>query len=310
MNYTLHQLRVLLKVIETGSITKAAESLHLSQPAVSIQVKKLQDQFEIPLMEVVGRRIFITDFGQEIGKSARKIINEVEVINSKTAAFKGQLIGRLKITVVSTGKYVIPSFLSNFMKQHQGIELVLDVANKARVVECLERNEVDFALVSVLPEHLQVEEIRLMKNELYLVGSKKADLSGNEEEESILQQVPLIFREEGSGTRNTLEKFLREKKLSVKKKMELTSNEAVKQAVMADLGYAVMPLIGIRNELEKGDLRIIPVKEFPIKSNWRLIWLKDKRLSPVAEAYRQYLLQEKDNLIKEKFGDVQVNRVG
>ncbi len=305
MNYTLHQLRVLLKVIEAGSITKAAESLHLSQPAVSIQIKKLQDQFEIPLMEVIGRKIFITDFGKEIGESAQKIINEVDVIDSKAAAHKGRLTGRLKITVVSTGKYVIPSFLSDFMKQHQGIELVLDVTNRARVVESLMRNEVDFALVSVLPEQLQVEEIKLMENELFLVGSNKISLSGNEEEESILQQVPLIFREKGSGTRNTLEMFLRDKKFSVKKKMELTSNEAVKQAVMADLGYAVMPLIGIRNELEKGDLQIIPVKDFPIKSTWRLIWLNNKRLSPVAEVYRQYILQEKETLIKEKFGDVQ-----
>ena len=159
MNYTLHQLQIFLKIAELKSITKASEALHLTQPAVSIQLKNFQDQFPIPLTEVVGRQLYITDFGMEIAKAAEKILNEVHAINYKTLAFKGQLSGRLKISVVSTGKYVMPYFLSDFMKQNKGVDLIMDVTNKSRVVESLENNEVDFALVSVLPKNLKVDKV-------------------------------------------------------------------------------------------------------------------------------------------------------
>ncbi|GAB3535897.1 LysR family transcriptional regulator [Pontibacter brevis] len=301
MNYTLHQLQVFLKITQAQSITKAAEELHLTQPAVSIQLKNFQDQFDIPLTEVVGRKIFITDFGKEIAVAAERILNEVHAINYKTLAYKGQLIGRLKITVVSTGKYVMPYFLSDFLKQHRGIELVLDVTNKARVIESLEKNEVDFSLVSVLPENIQVENIELMENKLYLVGSRTHNFNQQPEENSLLEEIPLIYREAGSGTRHIMEKFIRQNNLPVVKKMELTSNEAVKQAVIAGLGYSIMPLIGIKNELNNGDLQIIPIKGFPIKSNWNLIWLKNKSFSPVASTFLDYLQQEKSKTIKEWF---------
>lgn len=302
MNYTLHQLQVFLKITQAQSITKAAEELHLTQPAVSIQLKNLQDQFEIPLTEVVGRRIFITDFGKEIAVAAERILNEVHAINYKTLAYKGQLIGRLKITVVSTGKYVMPYFLSDFLKQHRGIELVLDVTNKAMVIESLEKNEVDFSLVSVLPENLQVENIELMENKLYLVGNKEQQFKRQLYDNSIFEEIPIIYREAGSGTRHIMEKFIKQNNLPVIKKMELTSNEAVKQAVIAGLGYSIMPLIGIKNELNNGDLQIIPVKGLPIKSTWNLIWLKNKSFSPVANAFLDYLQKEKGNTIQEWFG--------
>lgn len=301
MIYTLHQLQVFLKITQTQSVTKAAEELHLTQPAVSIQLKNLQDQFEIPLTEVIGRKLFVTDFGREIAVAAEKILNEVQAINYKTLAYKGQLIGRLKISVVSTGKYVMPYFLSDFLKQHQGIELVLDVTNKAMVIESLERNEVDFSLVSVLPESLQVEDVELMENKLFLVGNKEQQFERRLHDNSILEEIPLIYREAGSGTRHVMEKFIKQNNLPVRKKMELTSNEAVKQAVVAGLGYSIMPLIGIKNELINGDLQIIHVKGFPIKSNWRLIWLKNKSFSPVANAFLEYLRKEKSRIISEKF---------
>lgn len=300
MNYTLHQLQVFLKVVQTRSITKAARDLHLTQPAVSIQVKNLQEQFEIPLMEVLGRKIFITEFGNRIATAAEKILEEINGIDSMVAAYKGQLIGRMTITVVSTGKYVMPSFLSKFMKLYPGIELSLDVSNRTKVIKALEKNEVDFALVSFLPENMQVEEIQLMENELYLVGSRQ-HTEGEEATVDIFNRIPLIFREEGSGTRNLMEKFIKSHNLTVNKKMELTSNEAVKQAVIADLGFSILAGIGIRQELSNGDLRIINVKGFPIRSTWRLIWLKNKRLSPVARAYKDYLQNEKKKIIKEKF---------
>lgn len=301
MNYTLHQLQVFLKITQTQSITKAAEELHLTQPAVSIQLKNLQDQFDIPLTEIIGRRLFVTDFGKEIAIAAEKILDEVNAIKFKTLAYKGQLIGRLKISVVSTGKYVMPYFLADFLRQHEGVELVLDVTNKARVLKSLEKNEVDFSLVSVMPENLQVENIELMENKLFLVGNKEQKFQRQVYDNKILEEIPLIYREQGSGTRHVMEGFIKQNNLPVRKKMELTSNEAVKQAVIAGLGFSIMPLIGIKNELINGDLQIILVNGFPIKSVWRLIWLKNKNFSPVAKAFLNYLSAEKSRIITEKF---------
>jgi len=301
MNYTLHQLQVFLKITQTQSITKAAEELHLTQPAVSIQLKNFQDQFDIPLTEVLGRQIFITDFGKEIALAAENIVNEVYAINYKTLAYKGQLSGQLKISVVSTGKYVMPYFLAGFLKAHTGIELLLDVTNKSRVIESLDKNEVDFSLVSVLPENMQIDMIQLMQNKLYVVGNSGQQFETRMYNKNIFETIPLIYREKGSGTRHTMEKYIEQNKLPVRKKMELTSNEAVKQAVIAGLGYSIMPLIGIKNELNNGDLQIIPVKGFPIKSVWNLIWLKKKKFSPVADSFLKYVKKEKEKIIKEKF---------
>jgi DNA-binding transcriptional LysR family regulator len=301
MNYTLHQLRIFLKIVQTQSVTKAAEELHLTQPAVSIQLKNFQDHFEIPLTEVLGRKIFITDFGKEIAVSAENILNQVYAINYKTLAYQGQLTGRLKISVVSTGKYVMPYFLTDFMKQHSGIELLMDVTNKNKVVESLESNEVDFALVSILPSSLEIEQMELMQNKLYLVGNTERKFKKAQAVNELFEGLPLIFREKGSGTRQTMENFINKNNISVLKKMELTSNEAVKQALLAGLGYSIMPLIGIKNELHNNELQIIPIKGLPITTTWRLIWLKAKKHSPVSLAFLDYLEKEKTQIVQNKF---------
>jgi DNA-binding transcriptional LysR family regulator len=301
MNYTLHQLRIFLKIVQTQSVTKAAEELHLTQPAVSIQLKNFQDQFEIPLTEVLGRKIYITDFGKEIAVSAENILNQVYAINYKTLAYQGQLTGRLKISVVSTGKYVMPYFLTDFMKQHSGIELLMDVTNKNKVVESLESNEVDFALVSIVPSSLEIEQMELMQNKLYLVGNTGRKFKKVQALNELFEGLPLIFREKGSGTRQTMENFINKNNISVLKKMELTSNEAVKQALLAGLGYSIMPLIGIKNELHNNELQIIPIKGLPITTTWRLIWLKAKKHSPVSLAFLDYLEKEKAQIVQNKF---------
>ncbi|OIN56049.1 LysR family transcriptional regulator [Arsenicibacter rosenii] len=301
MNYTLNQLRVFLKVVQTLSITKAAEELHLTQPAVSIQLKNFQDQFDIPLIEVINKRIYVTEFGREIAAAADRILAEVHAISFKMHAHKGHITGKLKLSVVSTGKYIAPYFIADFIKQHQGVELLMDVTNKAQVVLSLEKNEVDFSLVSVLPENLSTDHVELMQNKLFVVGNNDVRFDSPAYDKEIFERIPLIYREQGSGTRHVMERFIKSNSLPVQKKMELTSNEAVKQAVIAGLGYSIMPLIGIKNELQNGQLQIIPVKGFPIKSNWYLIWLKDKKMSPVAAAYLNYLRQEKQNIIHNKF---------
>jgi LysR family transcriptional regulator, low CO2-responsive transcriptional regulator len=301
MNYTLHQLYVFQKVVRLRSITKAAEELHLTQPAVSIQLKNFQDQFPFPLTEVLNRRLYITDFGKEIAAAVDNIIDETQSINQKTMAYQGKMTGRLKISIVSTGKYVMPFFLSRFIGSHEGVELIMDVTNKSKVLTSLENNEVDFSLVSVLPEHLNTEKLELIQNKLFLVGNSEWQNKKKMNDKHIFESLPLIYRELGSGTRHTMEKFIEKNKLPIRKTMELTSNEAVKQAVIAGLGYSIMPLIGIKNELNTGELQIIPVKGFPIKSVWNLIWLKGKRFSPVAAHFLKYIRQEKSSIIKEKF---------
>jgi DNA-binding transcriptional LysR family regulator len=300
MNYTLHQLQVFIKVVQTQSITKAAHELFLTQPGVSIQLKNFQDQFDIPLTEVVGRRLYVTEFGKEIAAIANEILQQVETINYKTAAYKGILSGRLKLSVVSTGKYIMPFFLSGFLKKHPGIDLTMDVTNKSKVIESIEQNEVDFGLVSVLPNKLKVEEEILMPNQLYLVGNRAHRTSVTDLSE-LLNGLPMIYREEGSATRLIMESFFERSKINIRKKIELTSNEAVKQAVIAGLGYSIMPLIGIRNEIENKELHIIPVDGFPILSDWRLIWRKNKRLSPLAQAYLNEVRQHKGAIIAQSF---------
>jgi hypothetical protein len=301
MHYTLHQLQVFLKITQTLSITKASEELNLTQPAVSIQLKNFQDQFDIPLTEVVGRQIYITDFGKEIAAAAENILNQVYAINYKTMAYKGQLTGRLKIAVVSTGKYVLPYFLSDFIKEHEGIELNMDVTNKTKVLENLENNEIDFALVSLLPTNINIEKLDLMQNKLYLVGNTSIQIKKNQKLTELFERSSLIFREKGSGTRQIMETFIENQNISALKKMELTSNEAVKQALIAGLGISIMPLIGIRNELRNGELQIIPAKGLPIKTNWSMIWLKGKRHSPVSESFLSYLKKNKSEIVQRTF---------
>lgn len=301
MNYTLHQLDIFVKVVHHQSITKASEVLFLTQPAVSIQLKNFQDQFPIPLTEVVGRKLFITDFGLEIAEISKKILEEVQTINYKTLAYQGKLSGKLKISIVSTAKYVMPYFLSSFMKQHEGVELEMNVTNKAGVIGHLEKNEIDFAMVSVMPPKLNLERIELMKNKLFLVGGKQFSMKTKYFTNTQFESASLLYRETGSATRNEMEAFMASKKLPSYKKIELTSNEALKQAVIAGLGLSIMPLIGLKNELKNGDLQIIPVQGLPISTHWNLVWLKAKKLSPTAAAFLAYIEEEKEEIIDDHF---------
>jgi DNA-binding transcriptional LysR family regulator len=301
MNYTLHQLHVFLKITQTKSITRAAEELHLTQPAVSIQLRNFQNQFEIPLTEIIGRQLYVTDFGKDIAIAADTILNEVHAINYKTMAFKGQLSGRLKLAVVSTGKYVIPYFLSDFLKTNTSVELEMDVNNKTKVIKALKNNEVDFALVSVLPKDLAIESEVLLENKLVLIGSTTLESSVKKAIPDVLYNSPLLFREIGSATRMAMEGYISQKKIQSKMAIQLTSNEAVKQAVIAGLGISIMPIIGLKNELDNKQLKIITSSGLPLTTNWRLIWLKGKKMSPVGTAFLSFIQKEKEVIIAEKF---------
>jgi DNA-binding transcriptional LysR family regulator len=290
MNYTLSQLAVFDKVVEAKSITTAANNLHMTQPAVSIQLRNFQKNFNTPLYESRGRGIRITDFGQNIARVCKKILDETNELNRLSFAYDKILKGKLKIASASTGKYLIPYFLSDFLAHHSNIELHLEVSNKSAVLEALEKNEFDFAVISVIPENSSLNEELLIENKLFLTGKSPINF----------EQKPQIFREKGSATRSAMEQFFKNRE-SQNKKIILQSNEAVKQAVLSDLGISILPLIGIKNELISGQINIIPQKGLPYITNWRLVWLRNKILSPVAKEFLEFIRKNKAQIIKDNF---------
>jgi len=305
MNYSLNQLAIFLKIVQTKSITKTAEAMHLTQPAVSIQLKNFQTQFSIPLIEIINKRVYITEFGREIAESAQNIMNEISLIDNRLTKYSGSLTGTLRMSCVSTGKYVLPYFLADFLKENQNVDLSLDVSNKSMVLDLLEQNQSDFSLVSVLPMHAKLQKIELMPNSLYLIGAGNQSIHADAINMQTLEKLPLIYREEGSATRMAMEKFIEKNRISVKKKIQLTSNEAVKQAVIAGIGYSIMPVIGLKNELERKQLQIFPIKGLPIKTSWNLVWHRKKKLSPVATAFKEYIENHKKEIIAANFSWIQ-----
>jgi DNA-binding transcriptional LysR family regulator len=302
MNYTLNQLQIFLKVVQTTSITKAAEELNLTQPAVSIQIKNFQAQFEIPLLEIIGKKIYITNFGKEIAHSAKGILDQVYAINYKTMAYKDQIVGRLKISIVSTGKYVLPYYLTDFLRSHPGVEISIDVTNREKVLESQLDNEVDFSLISDAIDNPNFEYIDILNNNLYLIGnSETALLNPTFNYLEFKNELPLIFRELGSGTRKVMESYFKKQGVDALKKIELMSNEAVKQAVIAGLGYSIMPIIGLKNEIKSGELRIMEREGLPISTKWKLTWHKDKKLSPVANTFLNFSSENKEQIRKKYF---------
>lgn len=300
MNFTLHQLQVFIKIVELESITKAAEALYISQPAASIQLKNFQDQFTMPLTEVINKRIYITDFGKEIAESVRQILYDVEKIKNKSNPDQPGISGKLKISTVSTAKYIFPYLIADFINLYPDVELLLDVTNKQTVESHLYKNDIDFAFVSILPENLKLNTIEVVDNTMYLIGNSDYEIK-RVNDWSKFDEFPLIFREKGSATRATMTRYLEENKIPYHTKLELTSNETVKQAVMASLGISIMPLIGLKNELKLKQLKIIPAKGLPIRTKWQLIWHKEKMLSPTAEAFLKYFEQNHHDIIKKHF---------
>jgi len=300
MNYTISQLKIFLKVVEFTSITKAADELNLTQPAVSIQLKNFQKYFKFPLTEIINKKLYVTEFGLEIAVACENILNEIEIINYKSKGYNNNYTGKLKISIVSTGKYIMPYYLSSFLNEYPDVDLLMDVTNKSKVIASIEKNEIDFGLISILPDNLNFIELELMDNHLYLVGSKEIaeEIINNKK---LLETKPFIFREQGSGTRQMMEKFISKNKFYTKKKIELTSNEAVKQAVLAGIGISIMPIIGIRSEIASGKLKVIATKGLPITTKWRLVWSKEKKLSPIAQHYIEYLKKEKEKINKLSF---------
>jgi DNA-binding transcriptional LysR family regulator len=303
MEITLHQLRVFVKVSELGSITKAAEFLHLTQPAISIQLKNLQEQFPFPLTEVIGRQLYTTEFGQTIYQKALEILYQIQSIEDTTQQLMGHLSGTLRVGSVSTGKYVVPSFVSNFLQSHPAVNLSMDVTNRSGVIQSLMQNETDLGFITSPPASEHLVGVELMPNKLVLVCGKQ---SGVQNWRDLFENhhLPYILRENGSSTRELMEAFVSQFRNTQSKRIELTSNEAVKQAVIANMGWSMMPLIGLKHELLCEQIRVLPCKELISDSHWHVIWLRDKKFSPVAASFLNYLKEEKDDLVRNLQADL------
>jgi LysR family transcriptional regulator, low CO2-responsive transcriptional regulator len=289
---TLHQLKVFEATARHGSFTRAAEELFLTQPTVSMQVKQLTKAVGLPLFEQVGKRLYLTDAGRELYDTCQEIFNKLEQLEMKVADLKGMKQGRLKLAVITTAKYFMPRLLGPFCQQYPGIDVSLMVNNHERVMDRLSHNQDDLYVMSQLPENLEVNAHPFLDNPLVVIAPKTHPLA---QEKNIplkrLVEEMFIMREPGSGTRRALQNLLDEHKLNVKVRLELGSNEAIKQAIAGGLGLSVLSRHALTAETV-GELTALDVEEFPIPRQWYVVYLTGKQLSVVASTFLDYLQSE------------------
>ncbi|BAZ04662.1 LysR family transcriptional regulator [Calothrix sp. NIES-3974] len=287
---TLHQLKVFEAAARHGSFTRAAEELFLTQPTVSMQIKQLTKSVGLPLFEQVGKRLYLTEAGRELFATCRQIFETIAQFEMKVADLKGLKQGQLRLAVITTAKYFIPRLLGPFCQLYPGIDISLQVTNHEGIIERMISNQDDLYIMSQVPEHLDVNCEPFLENPLVVLAPLNHPLA---KEKNIpisqLSNEPFIMREPGSGTRRAVQKLFDEHGVNVKVKLELGSNEAIKQAIAGGLGISVLS----RHTLipDAGDLSILDVEYFPIKRTWYMVHPNGKQLSIVARTYHDYLLE-------------------
>lgn len=292
MHWTLQQLRIFESVARQRSFTRAAEELHLTQPAVSIQVKRLEDGIGVPLFEQVGKKIFLTHAGEEVHTAARDVIGRLKGLEGAVADMKGVVAGPLQIAAVASANFFIPHLLGRFLDSYPDVQPQLTVTNRNRVIERLAANQGDFVVMGRVPEDLALVAQPFMENLLVPIAAPTHALCGKE-------HVPLerltsehfLMREPGSGTREATERLFTEQGLTVQTYMELGSSEAIKEGVMAGLGVSVVSLGSISLELEAGRLAVLSVQGFPLRRMWYAVHPQGKRLSLTAATFLKFLLR-------------------
>lgn len=297
LNLSFRQLQVFEAVARRSSYTRAAEELHLSQPAVSMQVRQLEEEIGLPLFERLGKTMNLTEAGREVYEHARSIGGTLDDLAEVIAALKGVDRGRLSIAVASTVNYFAPRLLAHFHQRFPSIQLQLDIANREQLVRLLDANGADLVLMGQPPEEVDVEAEVFLENPLVIVAPPNHPLARE-------RRIPLsalageifLMREPGSGTRQALERHLAERGLRVQQGMQITRNEAIKQAVRAGLGLSVVSLHTIELEVETGRLVILDVAGFPLLRQWYVVYRRGKRLSPAARAFHEMLLADAQSL--------------
>lgn len=297
---TLRQMQIFEAVVRLGSYTRAAEELHLSQPTVSMQVKKLSESIGYPLIEKLGSQIHTTTVGREVYISAKNILNNVMALGETAAELEGVVKGPLRLAVITTAKYFMPHLLGAFINIHPQVKPVLKVTNRSRVLERLKSNEDDLLIMGQVPIELDVEAYPFVDNELVVVASTHHPLTRCRS--ITLQQLSeerFLVREAGSGTRLAIERLFDERGLKVQAYMELGSSEAIKQAVMAGLGISVLSRHNLRLELAGNHIAILDVKGFPLFYRWYAAHLKGKKLSLVSRTFLDFLLQQGKDMLEK-----------
>jgi LysR family transcriptional regulator, low CO2-responsive transcriptional regulator len=288
---TLHQLKVFEAAARHGSFTRAAEELFLTQPTVSMQIKQLTKSVGLPLFEQVGKRLYLTEAGRELFATCRQIFETIDQFQMKVADLKGLKQGQLRLAVITTAKYFIPRLLGPFCQLYPGIDIALQVTNHEGILERMTSNLDDLYIMSQVPENLDVNFQAFLENPLVVLAPMNHPLT-NEKNIPIqrLAEEPFIMREPGSGTRRSVQQLLDEHQVTVKVKLELGSNEAIKQAIAGGLGISVLSRHTLMPEPAVSEVTILDVEHFPIKRDWYMVYPNGKQISIVARTYFDYLL--------------------
>jgi DNA-binding transcriptional LysR family regulator len=292
-NVTLHQLRLFHSLGTHRSFTRVAEELHLTQPAVSIQIKRLEESVGLPLVEHMGKRLFLTDAGKELFEASRDVLERMRVLGEDMIGLEEGVRGPLNLAAITTSKYFMPHLLGVFLRDYPEVAPRLTITNQSRVVERLEGNLDDLVIMGTIPENMDVEAEFFLDNPLVVVAPPDHPLVGQ-------PRIPLariaeerfLSREPGSGTRQARTRLFAQHGLTASTYMELGSSEAIKQAVMAGLGISVLSHHNLRLELDSGLLAILDVEHFPLVRQWYAVHLKGKKLSNTTRRFLDFLLRD------------------
>ena len=299
MHLTLRQIEVFNAVARLQNYTRAAEELHLSQPAVSMQIKQLEDSIGLPLFEQIGKKINLTHAGRHMYSYGRNMADLLEEADEVFEAIKGVERGELSISVATTASHFATRLLAEFSKQHTGINISLDITNRQALRQQLERNERDLVIMGQPPQGMEVIAEAFMENPLVMIAPADHPLLA--ENNISLDQFAneqFVVREQGSGTRFATERFFEQHGVNFNTGIEMTSNEAIKQAVEAGLGLGIVSIHTLELELETQRIKLLDVRDFPILRHWYILQRIDKRQSPAAKAFKAFVLEQAEQFIR------------
>jgi len=299
MNITIRQLQIFEAVVQHLSYTRAAEILHLSQPAVSMQIKQLESEVGIPLFERMGKKLYLTEAGDELLLYARNISQQLVELDDVMDEMRGSERGRLTIAVATTANYFALKLLGEFYKRFAGANISLDVTNRASLLKHMTENTVDMVIMGQPPEEMDVEATSFLDNPLVVIAPKDhALVSQKNIPLSVLQKETFIMREHGSGTRIAMERFFTQSGYSISSVMEMSSNEAINQAVEAGLGLGIVSRHTLELELALGRLAVLDVESFPIMRHWYLVHRQGKRFTALMAAFKRLVIEDSAEILK------------
>ena len=293
MNITFRQLRLFLATAETGSVSAAARAMHVTQPTASMQLREISESVGMPLYDIIGRQLRLTDAGQRLAQTARSIVGEWESFEQAIHAMQGLTQGRLRVAVVSTAKYFIPRLLGSFCEMHPHIDISLEVLNRDGVVQRLRDNRDDLYVMTTPPADMALEDQVFLSNPLVLIAPHDHALAARKRLGlQALQSERFLLREKGSGTRLATDRFFATQDFEPSSRLELGSNEAIKEAVAGHLGVAVISRHALKDSELGQELCVLPVNGTPIPSQWHLVYPKAKQISPIAAVFQAHLVQQ------------------